>query len=96
MQKHPGTLVCGVYRDYVDMQQIRTKEVNGKTVAFVSYTENTNGYSLPDNSELEIVYTSQEDIIQQQITAANEIADVVGRYLSLGQRRYIHRHRRTA
>lgn len=77
MQKHPGTLVCGVYRDYVDMQQIRTKEVNGKTVAFVSYTENTNGYSLPDNSELEIVYTSQEDIIQQQITAANEIADVV-------------------
>ena len=35
------------------------------------------GYSLPDNSELEIVYTSQEDIIQQQIAAAKEIADVV-------------------
>lgn len=71
MQQYPDILACGVYRDYVDMQQhIRTKEFNGKTVAFLSYTENTNGYSLPDNSELEIVYTSQEDIIQQQIAAA--------------------------
>ena len=78
MQQYPDILACGVYRDYVDMQQhIRTKEFNGKTVAFLSYTENTNGYSLPDNSELEIVYTSQEDIIQQQIAAAKEIADVV-------------------
>lgn len=77
MEQYPETLVCGVYRDYVDMQHIRTKEVNGKTVAFLSYTENTNGYSLPENSELEIVYTSQEDMIQQQITAANEVADVV-------------------
>ncbi len=59
------------------MQNIRTKEFNGKTVAFLSYTENTNGYSLPDNSELEIIYTSQEDLIQQQIAAAKEIADVV-------------------
>ena len=78
MQQYPDILACGVYRDYVDMQQhIRTKEFNGKTVAFLSYTGNTNGYSLPDNSELEIVYTSQEDIIQQQIAAAKEIADVV-------------------
>lgn len=77
MTAHPETLVCGVYRDYVDMQQIRTKEVNGKTVAFLSYTENTNGYSLPENSELEIIYTAQEDLIEQQIATANEIADVV-------------------
>ncbi|WP_295216051.1 CapA family protein [Ruminococcus sp.] len=77
MAENPDLLTCGVYRDYVDMQNIRTKEVNGKTVAFLSYTENTNGYSLPDNSELEIIYTSQEDLIQQQITAAKQIADVV-------------------
>lgn len=77
MAENPDLLACGVYRDYVDMQNIRTKEVNGKTVAFLSYTENTNGYSLPDNSELEIIYTSQEDLIQQQITAAKQIADVV-------------------
>ncbi len=77
MKEHPEVLACGVYRDYMDMQKIRTKEFNGKTVAFLSYTENTNGYSLPANSELEIIYTSQEDIIQKQIAAANQIADVV-------------------
>lgn len=77
MTANPDLLACGVYRDYVDMQKIRTKVVNGKTVAFLSYTENTNGYSLPDNSELEIIYTSQEDLIQQQIQAAKQIADVV-------------------
>lgn len=77
MAEHPEILACGVYRDYMDMQKIRTKEFNGKTVAFLSYTENTNGYSLPGNSELEIIYTSQEDLIQQQIAAAKQVADVV-------------------
>ncbi len=77
MAANPDLLACGVYRDYVDMSKIRTKEVNGKTVAFLSYTENTNGYSLPGNSELEIIYTSQEDVIQAQIAAAKEVADVV-------------------
>ncbi len=77
MAAHPEILACGVYRDYMDMQKIRTKEFCGKTVAFLSYTENTNGYSIPDNSELEIIYTSQEELIQQQIEAANQIADVV-------------------
>lgn len=77
MQEHPEILACGVYRDYVDTQNIRTKECNGKTVAFLSYTENTNGYSLPANSELEILYTSEEDVIQKQIAMAKEVADVV-------------------
>ena len=65
------------YRDYMDMQQIRTKEVNGKTVAFLGYVENLNGYSLPENSDIEIPRTEQEDLIQQQIQQAKEIADVV-------------------
>ena len=34
--KHPDILTYGAYRDYVDMQHIRTKEVNGKTVAFLA------------------------------------------------------------
>ncbi len=77
MEANPEVLVTGIYRDYADMQNIRTKEVNGKTVAFLSYTENTNGYSLPEDSDLEIIYTAEEDLIQSQIIAAKEIADVV-------------------
>lgn len=70
-------LTYGVYRDYMDMQNVRIKEVQGKTVAFLGYTESTNGYSLPENSELEIVYMSQEDVIETQIQAAKQLADVV-------------------
>lgn len=77
MVQHPGVLVTGIYRDYADMQNIRTKEVNGKTIVFLSYTEHTNGYSLPENSDIEICYTSEEDLIASQIAAAKEIADVV-------------------
>lgn len=76
-KEHDDIVVYGTYRDYMDMQQIRTKEVNGKTVAFLGYVENLNGYSLPENSDIEIPRTEQEDLIQQQIQQAKEIADVV-------------------
>lgn len=69
--------VYGVYRDEADMSNIRLREVNGVTVAFLAYTENTNGYSLPEDTDVQIIYTSEEEIIKSQIEAANEIADVV-------------------
>lgn len=75
--KHPDILTYGAYRDYVDMQHIRTKEVNGKTVAFLGYAENLNGYSIPANCELEVAFTTQDDLIQKQIEEAKQIADVV-------------------
>lgn len=73
----PELVTYGTYRDYMDMQNIRTTVVNGKTVAFLGYTEHLNGYSIPDNSELEVVDTEEENTIQAQIAKANEIADVV-------------------
>ncbi|MBQ8686989.1 MAG: CapA family protein [Ruminococcus sp.] len=69
--------VYGVYRDEADMSNIRVREVNGLTVAFLAYTENTNGYSVPEDSDVQIIYTSEEDIIKAQIEEANAIADVV-------------------
>lgn len=77
MEQYPDLLAMGVYKDYVDMDNIRIKEVKGKKVAFLAYTENTNGYSLSDNAEIEIIYTSQEDVIQKQIEEAKQVADVV-------------------
>ena len=69
--------VYGVYRNEEDMNNIRIREVNGLKVAFLAYTENTNGYSLPADSELQIIYTSEDAVIQSQIEAANQIADIV-------------------
>lgn len=51
--------------------------VDGVTFAFLAYTEHMNGYSIPSDSELRVVLTSETDVIQSQIQEAKEIADVV-------------------
>lgn len=50
LQEHSDLLTYGVYRDVDDMNNIRIKEVNGLKVAFLAYTENINGYTVPDDS----------------------------------------------
>ncbi len=74
---YPDLTVYGVYRNEADMNNIRLREVNGLTVAFLAYTETTNGYSLPEDSDIQIVYTTEDELIKSQIEAANEIADIV-------------------
>lgn len=67
----------GAYRDTADSENIRTKEVNGITFAFLGYMEHTNGIFLDDNEPGKVVYLSDEDVIERQVRKANEIADVV-------------------
>lgn len=70
-------VVCGAYRNEYDMNNIRAMTVDGVTFAFLSYTEHLNGYSIPSDSELRVVRTSETDVMQEQIERAEEIADVV-------------------
>ncbi|MBP0972468.1 MAG: CapA family protein [Oscillospiraceae bacterium] len=77
VDKHPGVIVEGVYRDYQDMFNYRTTEVNGITVGVLGYTDHTNGYSLPSDSEMRIPYTSEEKLIQQQVSELKEQVDCV-------------------
>lgn len=70
-------VVCGAYRNEADMQNIRTMTVDGVTFAFLAYTEHMNGYSIPADSPLRVVLTSETDVIQSQIQQARELADVV-------------------
>lgn len=70
-------VVCGAYRNENDMQNIRTMTVDGVTFAFLAYTEHMNGYSIPADSPLRVVLTSETDVIQTQIRQARQIADVV-------------------
>ncbi len=76
-QTHPEVLTTGVYRNQEDCDNIRTMEKNGVTFAFLGMSELDNGLSLPKNSEALMMRTSDEEKIQQQITKANEMADVV-------------------
>ncbi|MCR4645520.1 MAG: CapA family protein [Oscillospiraceae bacterium] len=77
VDKHPGLIVEGVYRDYQDMFNYRTVEVNGITIGVLGYTDHTNGYSLPSDSEMRIPYTNEEKLIQQQVSELKEQVDCV-------------------
>ena len=70
-------LVTGIFRNEEDMNTPRIIEKNGITFALVAFTEHTNGLMLPSTSENRIIYTSETELMQQQIEAAQELADVV-------------------
>ncbi len=74
---YPEVPVYGAYLDEVDMNEIRTLEINGITFAFLGYMEHTNGLYLPDNAECELTYMAEEELIKAQVEAAEKIADCV-------------------
>ena len=77
MAEHDNVRVLGAYRDEMDMNDIRTIESNGMTIAFLGYTEHTNGYSLPADSPIKIVYTDETELMESQIRRAKQMADAV-------------------
>ncbi len=77
MAEHDNVRVLGAYRDEMDMNDIRTIESNGMTIAFLGYTEHTNGYSLPADSPIKIVYTDEAELMESQIRRAKQMADAV-------------------
>ncbi len=76
-QNHPQIPVYGAYRNEEDMNDIRTLTVNDITFAFLSYMEHTNGLSLPADSECELVYLSELELIEKQVKEAAEKYDCV-------------------
>lgn len=75
--EHDNLTVVGCYYNEDDMQDYRITKVKGLKFGFLGYTENTNGYSLPESSDLQIVYTDNEELIQQQIEELSEQVDCV-------------------
>ncbi len=67
----------GYYCDAEDYKNIRKHTVNDITIAYLAYTQYTNGIPTPANAEAHVIYTSQTDIIEQQIQQARQEADVV-------------------
>ncbi len=76
-QQTDDVTVVGAYRNEADMNTIRIREVNGLKVAFLAFTEHTNGYSLPSGSPVKIIYTKDTTLMQKQIQAAKQQADAV-------------------
>lgn len=66
----------GGYENEEDYNNIRIVEKNGISIAFLSYTYGTNGYTLPASSEMVIPLCDDEEI-DRQTKMAREMADVV-------------------
>ncbi|MBQ1965242.1 MAG: CapA family protein [Clostridia bacterium] len=77
MESVPDSLYVGAYYNQEEMEKLHSIEVNGVIVAFLGFTEMTNGLVLSEDSELEFTYTSNEAEMQSLIESANQQADVV-------------------
>ncbi|MBR5329482.1 MAG: CapA family protein, partial [Firmicutes bacterium] len=77
MESVPDSLYVGAYYNQTEMEKLHAMEVNGLTVAFLGFTEMTNGLVLKEDSELEFTYTSDEQEMKQLIESADMQADVV-------------------
>lgn len=73
---HENAIVCGAYRNEFDKNRMRTGEFGGITFSFLSYTENLNGLSLPDGSEMIIGDSNDIEGMKDDIKKAKDISDV--------------------
>ena len=53
--KEKNAITCGAYLNSEEMENIPMHEVNGVKIAYLGFTESTNGLSLPDDSEVILV-----------------------------------------
>ncbi|MBQ4362627.1 MAG: CapA family protein [Oscillospiraceae bacterium] len=70
----------GAYRDEKDRSKIRIVEKNGMRIAFLAYTEHTNGLSLPGDSPLCYGSIRNEDAIElalSEVEKAEQMSDAV-------------------
>lgn len=77
MKTVPDSLAVGAYDNKEEMEKLHYLTVNGLKVAFVGFTEMTNGMTLSSDSDLAFVYTSNEAEMKKLIEDANKEADVV-------------------
>lgn len=75
--KEKKAITTGAYLNSEDFANIPVNEVNGVKIAYLGFTESTNGLKLPEDSDVILMLTSDENILQQRIMKAKETADVV-------------------
>lgn len=68
-------ILTGAYRNREDFENITVIEQNGITIALLSFTDWTNGISLPEGSDIFIPYTDKE-LIAAKVAEAENLADI--------------------
>lgn len=72
-----GAVRTGAYKDDADLQRVETVEKNGIKIGLVGITQYTNGLSLPKDSALRYILTTDEATIEKKIKAAAAVCDAV-------------------
>ena len=78
-------MLTGLYETREDMLKAHTKEVNGVTFSFVGFTEYLNGLTVPTDSDLGLIYLTDDryseqelnGLMKQMIENAKKASDVV-------------------
>lgn len=70
-------VTTGLWQGESDYDNIPIHTVNGVTIAYLSYTEHTNGIKQSSAMTANVIYISQTDIIERQVRRAAELADFV-------------------
>lgn len=75
--KSKNVITTGAYLNEEEYNNIPVNEVNGVKIAYLGFTESTNGLSLPSDTEVVLVLAEDEYRLQTSIMKAKEIADIV-------------------
>lgn len=75
--KSKNVITTGAYLNEDDFNDIPISEVNGVKIAYLGFTEQTNGLSLPSDTQVVLVLAKDEYRLQTSIMKAKEMADFV-------------------
>ena len=70
-------ITTGLWKGEADYGRIPIQTVDGVKIAYLSYTEHTNGIRQNKNMTANIIDTSQTDVIERQVRLARQQADFV-------------------
>lgn len=70
-------VITGLWSGENDYDRIPIQTVNGIKIAYLAYTEHTNGISQSSAMNANVIYTSQTPVIEQQVRIARQLADFV-------------------
>ena len=72
-----NAVTTGLYAGEADYDSIPIQEVQGVRIAYLAYTQYTNGLPTPAGAEANVLYTTETEVMQRQIELAEEQADLV-------------------
>ena len=75
--KSKNAITTGAYLNMADYNTIPVNEVKGIKIAYVGFTEQTNGLKLPSDTEVILMTSADEERLRQRVMDADAIADFV-------------------